>query len=88
VSGTFSSILFEPYWAHLRIDITLSSSFTFVYLHPKPLVIKQESTNYDVTASELSSPLCLIIDVVCMQTSKKGMQLTIFYRLLTIIIDY
>jgi hypothetical protein len=49
-----------------------------------PLVIKQESTSYDVAASELLNLLCSIINAVCIQSRKKGMQLTIFYWLLTI----
>jgi len=39
--------------------------------HPKPLGIKQESTNYDVAASELSSPLCSIIDAVSVSSKEE-----------------
>ena len=46
--------------------------FYFFYYHPKPLGTNQEITNYDVAASELLNPLCLIIDAVCIQTRKKG----------------
>jgi len=52
------------------IYVALFISFTFVYLHPKPLEIKQKSTNNAVAASKLLNPLCLIIDAVCMQTRK------------------
>ena len=40
--------------------------------HPKPLDIKQESTNYNVAASKLLNLLCLIIDGVKLQSSKKA----------------
>ena len=40
--------------------------------YPKPLVIKQKITNYDVAASKLSNPLCLIIDAVYIQSRTKG----------------
>jgi len=36
----------------------------FLHKTPKPLVIKQESTKYDVAASELSKPLFSIINAV------------------------
>jgi len=39
--------------------------------HRKPLVINQESTNYDVAASELSYPLCLIIDAVSLLSKEE-----------------
>jgi hypothetical protein len=40
--------------------------------HPKPLIIKQESTNYNVAASELSNPLCSIIDAVTLSSKKES----------------
>jgi hypothetical protein len=39
--------------------------------HSKPLVIKQESTNYDVAASELSYLLCSIIDAVAFSSKEE-----------------
>ena len=39
--------------------------------HPKPLVINQESTRYGVAASELSYPLCSIIDAVSVSSKEK-----------------
>jgi len=38
---------------------------------PKPLGVKQESTNYDVAASELSYPLCSIIDAVSVSSKEE-----------------
>lgn len=40
--------------------------------HPKPLGLKQESTDFDVAASELSNPLCSIIDTVTVLNKGKG----------------
>jgi len=39
--------------------------------HPKPLGIKQESTNNDVATSELSNPLCSIIDAISLSSKKE-----------------
>jgi hypothetical protein len=40
--------------------------------HPKPLGIKQESTNYDVAASELSYPLHSIMDAVSLSSKEES----------------
>jgi hypothetical protein len=40
-------------------------------LHPKHLDIKQESTSYDVAASELLYPLNEIVDIVDLLSKKK-----------------
>jgi len=49
--------------------------------HPKPLGTKQESTNYDFAASELSYPQCSIINAVSLTNKEKGY--AIGYFLLT-----
>jgi hypothetical protein len=55
----------------LSFGSLLINIYIFSVLHPKPLGIKQEITNYAVAASKLSYQQCLIIDVAPYGTSKK-----------------
>jgi len=59
------------------------SLHNYVYIisiqHPKPLGINQESTNYDVAASEMSYPLCSIIDAVAFSSKEERGKIKIDY---------
>jgi hypothetical protein len=54
ITGRCLSLIFFLYYLTM---------FIWFY-NPKPLIIRQESTKNDVAASELSNPLCSIIDAV------------------------
>ncbi len=49
----------------------VQGSYMVSVQHPKPLGLKQESTDYDVAASELSYSLCSIIDAASLSSKEE-----------------
>jgi hypothetical protein len=62
------------------VSLAGAQIYTVSIQHPRPLGIKQESTNDDVTASKPLNLLCSIIDIfACRSKEKRGKGFVIDY---------